>query len=144
MPSLPGSAEYLFCIFDRKVHFAPPGAPASYLAWFRLEGWIGNKEGDEESFFRHVVNGSYIPSENALYCFREADISPHAEVLWIIGQHLPALVKAFGLKDDTRVFLGPRAGGLVHEKSEEHYVGTLHDLRKKLEEKERKMEEGMR
>lgn len=114
----------LFCLKNEKILIVPESFD-SHLAWFRHERWISDGGGDEP-FFRQLVMGSYLPEENALYCFHEIDFSSdlNKDVVEIVSRNLFRLKQVFHFSDDTKIFLGPEGGGTL--------LGTAGALLKKV------------
>jgi hypothetical protein len=133
--------ERMFCIKENRVALAEPGLKLSHREWFQREGWIGKEgNGDEESFFHHVVSGWYVPDKDAIYCFREIGLEDDPEVIEIVVHHLLQLKKSLGLGEHTKVFIGPRDAESDNEDSRRYYAGTLDELAKSIEKYERKTE----
>lgn len=129
----------MFCIKGGKLHIAPVGVAFSHLEWFRREGWVTSGEDNEERFFKHIVRGYYVPQDNAIYCFRETeflidpgisstnetDVSVELDILDAIIHALPHLKEALELKNDTRIFIGPKNIDAPDENVEPKLVATV-------------------
>lgn len=137
-------ARRMFCVKDGKLMLAPAGVPLSHLEWFQREGWVGNGNGGEEEFFRHIVRGYYLPEDHALYFFKEADFSVHDEIADAVTPHLLHLKEMLGLKPDTEVFLGPKNSDPTEKDRRQKRIGTIGTLLKRAREKEEYSEETIR
>jgi len=132
-------SRQMFCVKGGKLFLAPPGLAISHLDWFRQEGWVDGGNGDEEKFFRHVVRGYYVPGDNAIYCFKETDFVVDAEMMEAdentaatereiaeaVIRQLPHLKEALHLKNDARIFLGPKKIGPTAQYPKQKYIGTI-------------------
>ena len=100
-------------------------------------------EDEEEKFFRHIVRGYYLPEDNALYCFKENDFaidaeiresaiepiaSDNAEITDTVIRNLSRLKEMLHLKDDTKIFLGPKRVEPTTGYPKQKYIGTIESV----------------
>lgn len=116
-------SRVMFCIKDGRVQVAPKDIGLSHLEWFESQGWVNAK--NKQAFLENTPRGFYFPSTNSLYCYKGIGFYFDEGLIEQIRGKIQDLKVKLHLREDTKIFFGPKDKVVNGREYKQLYGGTL-------------------